>query len=298
MTNELFAEDDVDLEKELTEAQDADDQAKKEVETETQTESVEAKDAQTEQDSEPDKEEKKETPRVPLPELQAERKKRQAAEADAAEQREKFARVDERLNLLSEKLKTPETSYDEDPGTYLREQGEKTQGSVSQLQDQIKQFTEQGEVHQQQNNLVQAVTSSEMAFRQEHNDYDDAIKHLRAGRDREFQAMGITDSAQREQALTQDAMQLAHIALQNGTSPAEMAYKIAQERGYQIPAKSTKGDDKLASIEKGQEKSKSLSNAGGSEERIPDAEALANMDDREFDEAMKSGSWDKIMSKS
>ncbi|KKK89897.1 hypothetical protein LCGC14_2728520 [marine sediment metagenome] len=110
--------------------------------------------------------------------------------------------------------------------------------------------------------------------------------------------MGITDSAQREQALTQDAMQLAHIALQNGTSPAEMAYKIAQERGYKIPAKSTTGDDKLASIQKGQEKSTSLSNAGGSEERIPDAEALANMDDREFDEAMKSGSWDKIMSKS
>ncbi|KKL73782.1 hypothetical protein LCGC14_2071460, partial [marine sediment metagenome] len=188
MTNELFAEDDVDLEKELAESQDADDQAEK-VETAPPAEEGEREEVKEKEEEKPE-EEKKETPRVPLPELQAERKKRQAAEADAAEQREKFARVDERLNLLNEKFKAPETPFEEDPGAYLKEQGEKTQGNISQLQDQIKQFTEQGEAQQQQSNLVQAVTSSEVAFRQEHSDYDDAIKHLRAGRDREFQAMG------------------------------------------------------------------------------------------------------------
>ncbi len=295
MTNELFAEDNVDLEAELkkAETQDADDPAEEKVEPETPAEKDE-----TEETEEVEPEEKKETKQVPLPELLSERKKRQAAEADAAEQREKFARVDERLNLINEKMKPAEASYDEDPGAYLKAQAEQTNRAVEGLQEQLKGSNEQTEAQQHQNDLAQGVVASEAAFRVDHDDYDAAIKHLREGRAREFQAMGMNDPAQIEAALTQDALQLAQIASQSGGSPAEMAYRIAQERGYKIPVKSKAGDEKLAVIQKGQEKSTSLSNAGGIEERAPDAEALANMDDREFDEAMKSGSWDKIMGKS
>ena len=81
------------------------------------------------------------------------------------------------------------------------------------------------------------------------------------------------------------------MAVQNGASTAEMAYNIAKSRGYSPKAPV----DKLDNVKKGQERSTSLSNAGGGEERTLDIEALAEMDDADFAEAIKGGNWDKMM---
>lgn len=280
--NELFdelAEDVKTAEDELQSAETA--EAKNEVETE-ETETVEAE------------EEKKETPRVPLPELQAERKKRQAMEAELHAEREKYARLDERLKLLDEKLKPKEPeipTYEDDPFEHLRQREDRTGQAIKDMQKQMQQFTQVNEAQIQQQELTHRVISAENEFRKEHPDYDDAIKHLRDGRAEEYRYMGVDDPHRIEQMIMQESLQLAMTASKNNVSPAEMAYSIALRRGY-APKKA---ENKLEAVEKGQARSSSLSNAGGGEERTLDIEALAEMDDADFAAAVQNGQWEKMM---
>jgi colicin import membrane protein len=291
--NELLAE----LASEVEEAQTAHDEGVKEVEEkESEATPVEVEpEKEPEQQAEPVEEEKeeKETPRVPLPELQAERKKRQAAEAERDADREKFARLDERLKIINDQMKPKEEipAYEDDPFEHLRQREDQTGQTVEDLQKQVEDFGKQTEAQRFQQELTQRVVSSEHVFRQDHPDYDEAVQYLRSGRAREFQAMGMTDQVQIEQALSQEAMQLAQMAVKNGASTAEMAYNIAKSRGYSPKAQL----DKLANVQKGQEKSASLSNTGGGEERILDIEALAEMDDADFAKAVEGNNWDKMM---
>lgn len=240
--------------------------------------------------------EKKEVPRIPLPELQAERKRRQAAEAEAAAEREKYARLDERLKILDERMKPPEIpDFNEDPFEHLRQREDRTVQTVEELRKQMEDFGKQTEAQRFQEELTHRVISAENAFRQEHPDYDDAVKHLKQGRAQEYMAMGINDPAQIERMLGQEALQLAQTAMQNNMSPAEMAYNISKSRGYRSENKDKKPVDKLDNVQKGQEKSSSLSNAGGGEERVLDIEALANMDDEDFAKAVDGGQWEKLL---
>lgn len=290
MANELFD----DLAAEVKEAEDQlADAPAEEGETETVTEETETE--QQVESVEEEKEEKKETPRVPLPELQAERKKRQALEAEIKERDEKYTRLEERLNLINEKLQPQTPSYEEDPAEHLRQRGDQTAQSVEELNKRMEEFNQQSEMQRQQYELTQHVVASENEFRQTAPDYDDALAFLRGGRVQEYAAMGITDPAQQQQMLNQESIQLAASAVQAGLSPAELAYNIAVNRGYAKKAGEVQQKDPLDNIEKGQKKSASLSNVGGGEERVLDIEALANMDDDDFSQAMANGQWDKIM---
>jgi hypothetical protein len=285
LPNELLAE----LASEVEEAQTALDGEKVEEEPETAPVEAESTEPETEEVVE-----EKETPRIPLPELQAERKKRQAAEAERDEEREKFARLDERLKILDERMKPKEPeipSYEDDPFEHLRQRENQTGQTVESLQKQVEDFGKQSEAQRLQQEMTQRVISSENVFRQDHPDYDDAVQYLRAGRAQEYQAMGMTDPIQIEQALGNEALQLAQTALQNNMSTAEMAYNIAKSRGYTTKSQ----PDKLDKVQKGQEKSSSLSNAGGGEERALDIEALAEMDDTDFAKAVEGSNWDKMM---
>jgi len=289
--NELLDELEAEVKEAEAEVQTADDDGVKEVEAEQQAEPVESDETPVEVEEE----EEKETPRVPLPELQAERKKRQDAQAELQAEKEKFARLDERLNIINERFKPQEPeipAYEEDPFEHLRQKENQTGKTVEDLQKQMEENTQHQQAAAAQAELTQRVVFTENEFRVEHPDYDDAVKHLRMGRAQEFIAMGIADPVQIEQMLNQEAVQLTQMAAQNNANVAEMAYNIAKSRGY---AKAAKQPGKLDTIEKGQQKSTSLSNAGGSEERVLDIDVLAEMDDADFADAMKEGKWGKIM---
>lgn len=293
--NELFDE----LSEEVAEAQTALDSEPVEETPEVPTEPipVETEATPAEVEAEPvetEPEEAKETVRVPLPELQAERKRRQAAESERDEERLKFARLDERLNIINERMKPPEQeipAYEEDPFEHLRQTDQKTGETIEDLRARMEGFDKQNEEQRIHQEITNRVVSSENVFRQDHPDYDEAVQYLRAGRAKEYQAMGMSDPAQIEHALGQEALQLAHTALQNNTSTAEMAYNIAKSRGYVIKTQT----DKLGNVQRGQDKSTSLSNAGGGEERVLDIEALAEMDDADFAKAAEGGNWDKML---
>jgi DNA repair exonuclease SbcCD ATPase subunit len=288
MPNELLDE----LSSEVEEAQTAHDEGVKEVETEEIPAEQQAEPVESEEEAE--EVEEKEIPRIPLPELQAERKKRQETQAELQAEREKFARLDERLNIINEKLAPQEPeipAYEEDPFEHLRQRENQTGETIEDLKKQMEEYNQQNEAQRAQQELTQRVVHSENEFRKVHADYDDAIQHLREGRAKEYMAMGINDPAQIENMLNQEAVQLAQMAQHNNTNLPEMAYNIAKSRGYQGKTQV----DKLDNVEKGQAKSTSLSNAGGSEERVLDLEVLANMDDDDFSKAMKDGQFEKLL---
>jgi hypothetical protein len=77
-------------------------------------------------------------------------------------------------------------------------------------------------------------------------------------------AMGYDDPMQLHQALTNDEMSIARMALGNNKSAAEIIYHLAQQRGYRRPDGGRgRGADKLDTIQRGQNANKSLSNTGG-----------------------------------
>lgn len=291
MPNELLAELEAEVKEAETEIQEEPEAEEVEAPVEAEEVPVEAEGVEPEEAVE--EEPTEEVGKIPYPQYKREKELRQAAQAEAQEQREKYARIDERLNILNEKLSPKEEipAYEEDPFEHLRQRENQTGETIENLQRQMEEFNQQNEAQRAQQELTQRVVASENEFRKVHADYDDAIQHLREGRAKEYMAMGISDPAQIENMLNQEAVQLAQMAQHNNANLPEMAYNIAKSRGYQGKTQV----NKLENVEKGQAKSTSLSNAGGSEERVLDIEALANMDDDDFSKAMESGQFEKLL---
>lgn len=292
MPNELLAELEAEVKEAETEIQDAPEA--EEVETPVEAEEVPVEAEEVEPEEAVEGEPTEGVGKIPYPQYKREKELRQAAQAEAQEQREKLARLDERLSIINEKLapKEPEIpAYEEDPFEHLRQREDQTGETIEDLKKQMEGINQQNEAQRAQQELTQRVVHSENEFRKSHPDYDDAVQHLRQGRAREYIAMGITDPAQIENMLSQEAIQLAQMAQHNNANLPEMAYNIAKSRGYQGKTQV----NKLDNVEKGQAKSASLSNAGGAEERVLDLEVLANMDDDDFTKAMNDGQWNKLL---
>ena len=94
-------------------------------------------------------------------------------------------------------------------------------------------------------------------------------------------------------------------AFLSGKNPAAQLYKIAKTLGYKPAAKEEpKGKSdadkvlesakKLAEIQKGMDKNKSVSGGGGGND-APSLIELADMDDAEFDKATSGKNWEKMM---
>lgn len=295
---------DVDIEKELAAAEEVKEETTEETETEETTEEqVETKEASEETTEETTEEaDDKKQRKVDHGALHAERERRKHLQKQVEEYEAKQKTLEERLNAISEQMKkaseAPTPTYEDDPEAYLRAQVEKTGQTVEELRSQMEQSGKQQEAIQSRHELANRIVSSENAFRAENPDYDDAVNFLRQGRVREYQAMGYDDPSQIEQFITNEVFNLAELATRQGMTPAQLAYQVAQARGYAKAEKVENEDKKLEKVQKGQDRSKSLSGAGGESESVLDAEVLANMTDAEFAQAMKEGKWSKVMGSS
>jgi len=106
-----------------------------------------------------------------------------------------------------------------------------------------------GALHQQagEQRFWNGVEQSEKMARENISDYDDACQHLEQGRMAELeraypdnatvhraaQQMGLQNAAAlRETLLNRDRIAVAQLAMQQGRSPAELYYEVAQQRGY------------------------------------------------------------------
>lgn len=224
-----------------------------------------------------------------------ERKKFKAEAKTAADQlaadKIERARLDERVNLLAQRLAQPAPKAEEAPK-------ERDPFAVLQEHDAfIAQQRQQQELQIQQAQFASHVTLMVNEFKAVTPDYGDAYAFLQERRIAEMREMGANDQ-QIAQALPQEEFQLAAVALQNGRNPAEVAYQLAKARGYTkasaaVPKPTTpSAAEKLATIAKGQQNAQTLGNGGAPPAAGLSLEKLATMTDKEF--AAVSGDMEKL----
>jgi hypothetical protein len=201
---------------------------------------------------------------VSLAALHEERGRRKATESEKralenqlAELRGKFS-VIERLQPQAE---VPAPTVENDIFGMIRNTTETVAGIQRRLQAEDDWKRAEGERSQ----VMNAYRTDAANFETRTPDFKAAYNHLLNSRASELMAMGYDDPMQLQQALTNDEMSIARMALCNNKSAAEMIYQLAQQRGYRnaTPGKGTSAD-KIDTINRGQQASKSLASAGGS----------------------------------
>jgi hypothetical protein len=163
---------------------------------------------------------------------------------------------------------------------------------------QIAQFQQaqavQAQQHQQMVQIAQASRAAEEAFAKEHEDYGDAISfakdHLRGY----FQtAYGMTEQ-QASQAVAQEELRMVSGCLRDGGDPAEEAYKLAHQMGYQ--PKQTKPNGGQDPTAQPRTAPTSLSDTAGTAGARFDLASLAETDPKKFQEiAADPERWHKYM---
>lgn len=224
-----------------------------------------------------------------LDELRGERKKRQEYEAELRQLREQQARIDERLRLWQEQQQRPAQPEpqpipepEDDPFAAHRA----LRGEVEKLKQLAAGYQQQTEEERLAHQIIRQAATSEAQFRKENPDYDEAVEFFKASKRAELTALGVP-LHMHDQVIAQDALKLAHYALQNGQNPSALAFQFAKARGWQPKPKAEEQEggpsEQIERIANVVAKSKSLSQVGGSASgRKLDAKTLANMDSDEF----------------
>jgi len=238
------------------------------------------------------------TKMVPHQALHEERRRRQELQAEIQELKarmQQYEKLREELQELRTAAQRQQDQaaeedeaklFEEDPIEALRRRTERmqkmleeTKGQAEQIQTMTKEQAEQQRFLQEVHTRVQAQAAE---FQREHPDYTEALNYLVEMRTRELQAIGITDPAEINEVLQQEALALSMNAIQRGQNAAEAVYNLAQVRGWS-PKQQQSVDDKLDKLERGQKAARTLS--GGSSGKTEDLTLadIENMSDEEFD---------------
>lgn len=249
---------------------------------------------------------------VPHGALHEERELRKAAEARAK-------LLEERTNIILEKFGQPTqapapiaapVATDEIPSLETDPLGHIIGQMKAQAkeQEELKKSLSERAQQDQQTFAVQRLTGTAVSMEQEFAratpDYNDAATFLREGRRQEYTAMGYNPQ-QVEQAIQQEALGIANMALQRGQNPAEVIYTLAktrgfakappaapapavQENGLPIPQDNAQATERLATVAKGQEQNKSLSNIRGSAPAPLTAQKLLEMSPDDFSKMLNT----------
>lgn len=223
------------------------------------------------------KEEKKEEPKVNLGALHEERAKRKELESKVKMMEDRFNQI---LQSQQKQAEPQLPSLDEDPITNF--------DTRLQQQEQINQQLLQSQQQQAlETQVIDTYRAHAQQFVQQAPDFTDAYNYLIKGRVEELKLMGY-DETTAQQAVKREEFGIAYQALQQGRNPAEMLHSIAKQRGWQSKPQQPQAVQKdLKVIEKGQQKS--IPSGGGAPKGELTLEALAEMDDDEF-----NAHWEKM----
>lgn len=238
-----------------------------------------------------------------------ERERRKAVERELAEYREKFARGDERLRLLSEAMQkapqapaaaqaAPEPEAVPDPNEdifgyvqHLEKQLAAVANGHKEMTEAQKQQAEQTRAAEEQRAIVGAYQQDIERYAASEPAFVEAYRHLVQGRVAELKLYGLSDADAIKQA-NADELAFVRSAVQRGLSPAEQAFALAKSRGFQpkapAPAAAAAAPaetpaERQTRIAAGQAASKSLSGAGGGPAGEMTLEMLANMSEADFE---------------
>lgn len=139
------------------------------------------------------------------------------------------------------------------------------------------------------------VNNNIASFKTTHADYDDAYKHLVKMRTQDFMDMGMSkDEAQN--AMNQEEMQITVRAMQAGKNPGAIAYSMAQRYGFKASAAPVPPENKLDTIKKGLEASKTTEAATPSNTGKVSLETLDTLSDSELNKAV-ADDWEGLFGK-
>ncbi len=220
---------------------------------------------------------------VPHSALHSERERRKTAEAEAKRFREQLDAIATMRQQVASRQPEPLPPQD-DPAQveHLRQRlAQMEQQQTRFAQDADNQRLDQAESQQ----LQAAIASSESEFRSAQPDYDDAVQYVIEARARELQLHGL-NAVEVQQAVAEEAQDIVRSAIRQGRSPAEMAYQIAQSRGYRpaTPQQQPQGSAAatIAAIAAAKSQGRSLGQASGTTPQTVNADTIAAMTDDEF----------------
>ncbi len=188
---------------------------------------------------------------VPHAALHEERIRRQQLEQTLTTERQARQTLEQRTNQLLERMQQapqqqgqpiqppPLPDPQADPVGHImarlqraedaRMQQEQVLGAVLQaMQNQ----NQQGQQAQAAQTIQQRAVALERGFAAETPDYVAAVDYLNEMRHRQLIEAGVTDPAERQAFIAQEAMSTAARALQAERNPAEMIYRIAKASGF------------------------------------------------------------------
>lgn len=248
---------------------------------------------------------------VPHGALHEERERRKAVEKERDELRERFARGDERLRILSEAMQrpappaqpaaTPEPVKVPDPAEdifgyakHLEQQIEALRTGQTQLTESQKKAEETRQAEAARNEVIGFYQQDLRTAIQADASVADAYEHLFAGRVAELQLVGMSQKDAIE-AVRDEEFNLAQTARQRGQSPAALIAALAKSRGFApkapepapAAAQQETAADKAARAAAGQAgPGRSLSAAGGQPAGEITLETLSRMSEADFEKLM------------
>lgn len=197
---------------------------------------------------------------VPLKALHREREAKRALDEKLRAAEADRIRLEERMNMILQQMspKQAQKPQEEDlpPNDDPIAKIEWLERQLANQQQQTKTIAQQNEERAQFEQLARYAEQHERAFVAQTPDYYEAVEYLKASRAKELQLLGY---AQQDinQVLFSETHGIVSAAAQTGRSPAEIAYSIAQQRGWQKKEAALKPAEVKPST-------KSLSQASGS----------------------------------
>ena len=243
-------------------------------------------------DAAPEKETRQEK-LVPLQALQQERAEKKQLRDELKAYREWQAQLTQRLQQLPQQQQAP------DPQTKPLEYINHVLGTMQASTAELQQWRQQQEqtAHRQAavQQYVSWATAQEQEFAKTQPEYHEAYRYAADTRDRELQALGYMDPAQRAAIVRQNTAEIIDNAVQQGRNPAELVWEYAQARGFTPKGKRTGGNaEAQAKIAAGLNAAGAKLNQGGATgEGELSAKDLAGITDPdEFEKA-----WKKVFGK-
>ena len=236
-----------------------------------------------------------------------ERNKRKAAEKREAEKDRMLAEFKGKLDTLEKFTKGTEPAppappaFDQDPASHLLHATKTNEEKLAELAKwrDVRETQEREQFQEQQFQSAYAQQARE--FSQTAPDFLEAYKHIMGMREKELAAYGMKDPAKRAWTIHQEERFLVSEAMREGRNPAEAIYEMAKVRGYAKPEPKRdpengqfQTNEKLKTIQEGQDRSKGLGNASGNAApgRLT-AEALLKMDGDDFAK-LSDKDWKKL----
>jgi regulator of replication initiation timing len=220
---------------------------------------------------------------VPLGALHEERARRKELQAKVERMEQTYAKLTERLNQPPQ----PQVpAFEENPAEHLRLKQERLEQQLQQQSETVQQSETRRAQEAQLAQFDNAYQSAAMQYAKQTPEFTDAYQHLIASRHQAYEQMGV-DPGEYVERLKHEERQIAHTAFTLGVNPGALLHNLATAAGWK--PKPQKQTPNLEVVAKGVQ-TKSLSGVSGKPTSNMTLEALAEMNDEDFDK-----NWDKLI---